>query len=167
MHMFRVDFVTNHVSGMIETGKIIVMAESHDQANDIVVEMMKLPASRTRCESSKIKPAFYKVESRQGYPSKKTGTWSSAYGADTTIFQRYQVMIEVTNVTGGNEQEVLRKIGEELQARGAQTKRRHNLQMLINCFPGQRPSAPATAMEKIEAYGKRGGRVSGGQVRGR
>ena len=72
MHMFRVDFVCNHVNGLVETGKVLVVAESHDQARDLVCSQLNLPPTRTRTiASDKIKPPCYTIETHQSYPTTK------------------------------------------------------------------------------------------------
>jgi hypothetical protein len=167
-HMFRIDFITNHVNGMVEAGKIIVVAESHEQAADLVCQQCNLPPSRTRCESTKIKPPLYQVENRQSYPEKKASTIRTQREPPLPV-QRFFIEVTASNVSGHSEHQVLRKVGEELCARGMQTKLRHHLQMSVDCRTADDTTAPGsqTPMEKIEMYGQRNGRVQGGQVRGR
>src|SRR5262245_36721115 len=60
MHMFRLEYVTNHANGVVESGKVIVCADSHDQALDVICVQLDLPPSRTRIlQSIKVKPACY------------------------------------------------------------------------------------------------------------
>ena len=166
-HMFRVDFITHHANGTVETGKVIVLAESHDQARDIVCAQLKLPTSRTQAETTKVKPPCYQVESHQDSVHKKPSVRSQREPLAPT--QRYQITVQATNVHGQSEQQVMRKVGEELQARGAQTKLRHNINMSIDCSAADNaPKGSPSTLEKIEMYGvQSGGRVSGGQVRGK
>jgi hypothetical protein len=165
--MFRVDFVTNHVNGLVETGKVIVLAESHDMAHDIVATQLNLPISRTRFDSSKIKPPCYSVDSNQYYPNKKVSL-RSARATDLAPVQRYQITVQASNVNGQSEQQVMRKVGEELQARGTQTRLRHNLEMSVDCSTVNEPTKPPSALEKIEMFQPRAKRgVQGGQMRGK
>jgi hypothetical protein len=163
-HMFRVDYITNHVSGLVETGKVIVVAESHEQAHDVVTTQLNLPPSRTRCESSKIKPPCFVAETSQYYPQAKVSVRSQR-DAPLAPTHRFHITVDA-NTHGQSEQQVLRKIGEELQARGAQTKLRHNIPMSIACETISPSSSPPSGLEKIEMYGARG-KVQGGQVRGK
>jgi hypothetical protein len=166
-HMFRIDYITNHVNGMVESGKIIVVAESHEQAADLVCVQLNLPPSRTRCESAKIKPPLYQVENRQSHPAEKKVAIRSQREPPLPT-QRFYIEVTASNVSGQNEHQVLRKVGEELCARGMQTRLRHHLQMSVDCHTSDDAKAgPASPMEKIEMYGRHNGRVQGGQVRGR
>jgi hypothetical protein len=161
--MFRVDFITNHANGMVEAGKVIVLAESHDMAHDLVCTQLNLPPSRTRCDSAKIKPPCYAVENRQSYPTTKKSMRSAR---DLSPTQRYQITVQASNVNGQSEQQVLRKVGEELCARGTQTRLRHNLQMSIECETGDKRASPPSALEKIEMF-RPSNPVQGGRMRGR
>jgi hypothetical protein len=165
MHLFRVDFITNHANGLVETGKVLVMAESHDMAHDLTAVQLNLPASRTRFDSSKIKPPCYQVDNNQYYPNKKVSV-RSARDTELAPVQRYHITVQASNVGGQSEQQVMRKVGEELQARGTQTRLRHNLQMAIECSTAETQSKPPSTMEKIEMFGaKAAGRVQGGRVK--
>jgi hypothetical protein len=161
-HMFAVDYICNHVSGLVETGKVIVLAESHEQAHDIATTQLNLPPSRTRCESSKIKPPCYVAAMSQYYPNSKVSVRSQR-DAPLAPTHRFHITVDA-NTHGQSEQQVLRKIGEELQARGAQTKLRHNIPMSIACETVDAKASAASPMEKIEMYGRQGGRVTGGRT---
>lgn len=163
-HMFRVDYISNHANGLVETGKIIVVAESHDMARDLVCQQLNLPSSRTRCDSSKIKPPCYPIESHQTYPTTKVSVRSQR-DAPLAPTQRFHITVDAST-HGQSEQQVLRKVGEELQARGAQARLRHNIPMKIECETVQSPSSAPSPLEKLEMYGPRS-RVNGGQVRGK
>jgi hypothetical protein len=160
-HMFRVDYITNHANGMVETGKVLVLAESHDMAHDLVCQQLNLPTSRTRCDSTKIKPPCYAVENGQHHPQAKVSVRSQR-DAPLAPTQRFHITVDAST-HGQSEQQVLRKIGEELQARGAQTRLRHNIPMKIECEPVEK-KAPMSPMEKIEMYAPRkptqGGKVT-------
>jgi hypothetical protein len=162
-HMFRVTFVTNHVNSMVETGKVLVLAEGHEQALDIVCRQLNLPPSRTRAlDSQKIKPPCYTVETSQNYPTTKV-SMRSQRDAPLAPTQRFHIVVDAST-HGQSEQQVLRKIGEELQARGAQTRLRHNIPMKIECETVTPSSGPPSALEKIEMFQPRD-RVQGGPVR--
>jgi len=168
-HMFRVDYATNHVNGMVETGKIIVVAESHEMAHDLTCRQLQLPASRTRFDSVKIKPPCYAIENRQSYPEKKMGsirTQRDPREAPAPM-QKFHITVEASNVNGQSELQVMRKLGEELTARGMQSHVRHGLQMSVDCSASEdTPTKPPSGLEKIEMLGVRS-KVQGGQVRGR
>ena len=71
-HMFRVDYCCNHINTVVESGRAIVMAESHQQALDIICDQFCLPPSRTRAiESVKVKPPIFSVDAHQSYPDRK------------------------------------------------------------------------------------------------
>lgn len=161
-HMFRIDFVTNHANGLIESGKVIVTADSHELAQDIICQQLNLPPSRTRFESQKIKPPCYQIESQQTYPDKKT-TKRTARDLPGPP-GRFQVTVVASNVNAQNEQHALRKVGEELCARGTQTRLRHNLQLAIDCSTTAVPSRPMSPLEELEMFQPKG-RVQGGRVR--
>src|SRR5262245_28787017 len=149
-HMFRVDFITNHVNGLVETGKVIVLAESHQMANDIVATQMNLPVSRTRFDSAKIKPPCYSVENHQSYPNKKISIRSQR-DAPLAPTQRFRLTVDAST-HGQSEQQVLRKVGEELQARGMQTRLRHNIPMKIECESVEPSTGPPHPLEKIQMF---------------
>jgi hypothetical protein len=165
--MFRIQFICNHANSMIEQGKALVVAESHEQALDLICTQLNLPPSRTRAlDSIKIKPSCYVVESQQIYPTTKV-SMRSQRDAPLAPVQRYHITVDA-NTHGQTEQQVLRKIGEELQARGAQTKLRHNIPMSISCETVEKTSSPETPLERIETYRPSvNRRVQGGQVRGK
>jgi hypothetical protein len=160
-----VDYTTNHVNGMLETGKVIVIAESHEMAHDLVCQQLELPPSRTRCESAKIKPPCYSVGNKQSYPDKKVSVRSAR--EPLAPRQKFHVTVTASNVNGQSELQAMRKVGEELCARGTQSHVRHNLEMSVDCSTSETSSKSPNTMEKIEMYGARNGRVQGGQVRGR
>jgi len=170
-HMFLIDYIANHVNGMVESGKALVVADSHDQAHDLLCLQMQLPPTRTRSESMKIKPPCYSLQSRESHPDKTPASdRTRAPQRERDPRMRFHVNVTTTNVVGHNERQVLRKIGEELIARGMQASARHHLQMTVDCWLAAESATSArsmTPMEKIETYGARSGRVQGGQVRGR
>jgi hypothetical protein len=166
--MFLVDFITNHINGVVETGKVIVVADSHALAIDIVATHLNLPPSRTRFDTEKKKPPFFSVENHQHYPTKRPVIRTEI--GDSTAPQHYQILVQASNVLGRSEQQAIRKLGEELQARGSQTRLRHNLELLIECTTADKQrSTPINALEKIEMYGARSAKraVQGGRAQGR
>jgi hypothetical protein len=165
-HMFLVEYVTNHVNGMVESGKVIVIADSHEQTHDVVCQHMQLPTSRTQCKAGKIKPPCYVVKSRESYPDKQPSA-AARPDREREPRVRYNATIAASNVAGRSEREVLRKIGEELVARGMLTQLRHHLQMTVDCSPAGNSKSPLSAMQKIEMYRPTGWGMQGGPVRGR
>lgn len=165
-HMFLVEYVTNHVNGMVESGKVIVIADSHEQTHDVVCQQLQLPTSRTRCEAGKIKPPCYSLESHESYPDKKPSMVRPDREREVRV--RFNATIVVSNVVGHSERQVIRKIGEELIARGMQARLRHHLQMTVDCSPSDIPEPSRRslgAMEKIEMFRPTAGRVQGGRIK--
>jgi hypothetical protein len=166
-HMFRVDFICNHANGMVESGRSIVVAESHEQVIDIICTLQNLPPSRTRIiDSVKIKPPCYSVETRQSHPNAKPAMRNQRDGLEPQ--QRYQLFVQVSNVYAHGENQALRKAGEELIARGMQTRLRHNLEMMIDCSEGSSTSPRKTSpLERIEMLGARANKrgLQGGRVK--
>jgi len=168
-HMFLMNYVTSHASGMVESGKAVVAAESHEQAHDLLCLQLQLPPSRTRSESIKIKPPCYTLESRERHPETKPSQQARPE-REREQRTRFHANISVSNVVGHNERQVLRKIGEDLFSRGMQTQSKHHLQLTVDCWQADGPEAPSRSMspmEKIETYATRNGRVQGGLTKGR
>ena len=167
MHMFRIEYVSNHASGIVESGKVIVMCDSHEQALDIICLQLNLPPSRTRVlQSNKIKPPCYPVESRQSYPTVKV---SSRAGRDEPPqeHRNFSVVITASNVRGGGERQVLRKIGDELQSRAAMLPSRHNLELSVECSTHNGRDRAPSGLARLEMLRPGSHRVQGGQMRGK
>jgi hypothetical protein len=169
-HLFRVNFICNHVNGLVETGRVVLLAEGHEQAFDLLCAHMNLPPSRTRViEGVKLKPAIYTVETHQEYPTTKVSMRTARVPSAPPVTHRYHIAVDVSNVKGVSETQVLRKVAEELHARGTHSRLRHGLQMSINCEEVGEPQRRTDGtMARIEMYGASpAGRVQGGQVRGK
>lgn len=164
-HMFIIEYLTNHVNGMVEAGKVIVVADSHEQASDVVCQQLQLPASRTRCESTKIKPPCYPLETHESYPEKKRVPMYREREPETRT--RWSVTVTASHVVGQNERQVLCKVAEDLIARARQTRLRHHLEMSVDCSETNPPAGRTGMMEKIELLRPTGGRVQGGPMRGK
>jgi hypothetical protein len=152
MHLFQIEFITNHASGLIETGKALLLADSHEQAYDFVCVHLNLPKSRTRViECFKVKPPCHVLSNRQFQESPNR---VSRPPGERSIPERYNFFIQVSNVIGHSEHQALRKIGEELQARGSQRALLHNLEISIDTSIEARggKGAPHSALEVIEFY---------------
>jgi hypothetical protein len=167
-HLFRLNFVTNHVNGLVETGRVLLLAESHEQAFDLLCAHLNLPSSRTRViEGLKLKPSFYTVETHQEYPTTKV---SMRTAHDPTrpplVSHRYHIAVDVSNVKGVSETQVLRKVAEELHARGTHSRLRHGLQMSINCeeIGESERAAGMGTLEAIEFYRPASKPLQGGRV---
>lgn len=165
MHMFRIEYVTNHANGIVESGKVIVMCDSHEQAIDIICLQLNLPPSRTRVlQSNKIKPPCYPVESRQSHPSAKV-SMRSQRDVPPPEHQNFSVTITASNVRGGGERQVLRKIGDELQSRAAMLPSRHNLELSIECATRNGRDRAPTGLARLEMLRPGAHRVQGGPMR--
>ena len=162
-HMFKIDFICNHVNSMVESGRAVVVAESHEQAMDIVCQQLSLPASRTRCtESVKVKPPCHVIESRQSHPKAQPVAHN---GRGVGPVQHYAMAVLASHVHGTSEDQAIRKVGEELAARGQQRRQLHGLDLSVEVWPVQQGAkGAASALERIEMYGTRKGKVSGGRV---
>lgn len=169
-HMFRISFVCNHVNNLVETGKVIILAESHEQAIDLTCAHLNLPPSRTRAlESTKLKPSCYVVETHQDYPNARVSMRTQRDPtAPPAPVHRYQVTVEVSGARGQTETQALRKVAEDLQARAMHSPTRHHLNMSINCNEIEDHGRSNGTMARVEMFGARSqGRVNGGSVRGR
>ena len=163
-HMFKLDFICNHVNSMVESGQAVVVAELHEQAVDIVCTQLGLPPSRTRCESVKVKPPCHVVRNHQSHPNARPVVRNGAVGP----VQHYQLAVLASNVHGTSEEQIIRKVGEELSARGVGRRLAHGLDMSVEVWPVSKGAGgAASALERIEMYGSRRGKVSGGRVGGR
>jgi hypothetical protein len=162
--MYQVDYITNHVNGMVESGCAIILADSQVLAIDLIERELNLPPSRTRCEVAKIKPPVYKVKSRQSYPAADKKPQMRAF-SDASDMRHFHVLIEVTRVRAESEDQACRRIGEELIGRANKLRNRHHLEMSVQCFDGKpRASGPLGTMAKIEMSRPSRGRVQGGRM---
>src|SRR5262245_1953567 len=104
-HMFQIEFITNHVNGMVETGTVLVVADSHEQAQDLVCLQLNLPPSRTRLnECFKVKPPCYVLSNRQVKPSVKKVQMRPS---ERSMPERYNFFIQVSNVFGHSERQAI------------------------------------------------------------
>jgi hypothetical protein len=167
-HMFRIEYVTNHASGQVETGKILVVAESHEQAHDLTCQFYNLPPTRTRfVVSDKVRPPIIRIDTNQYYPNTRVSV-RSARERELAPIQRHQVTVQASNVSGQNEQQAIKKVSEELWARAKQSQLPHHLQMSVDCEIVAEKTSPPSTLEKIEMFGARpGGRVQGGKTQGK
>lgn len=163
-HMFRVDYITNHAGGMVETGKVIVLAESQDEAFKIVAAEQNLPASRTRFDATKIKPPCYPVETNQAYVNAKTTLRRTRDDAPLVPSRSYHVVIDAV-AQGRYERQVLYKVAEDLHSRAAGRPPRHNVSMAITCQAAGPQASPRTGMSEIETYRPATKPIQGGRVR--
>lgn len=163
-HMFRVDYITNHASGMVETGKVIVIAESQDEAYKIVAHEQNLPPSRTRFDATKIKPPCYPVETNRAYVGHKPGAVRSRDDAPLVPSRSYHVIIDAV-AHGRYERQVLFKVAEDLHLRARGQLPRHNVTMAVTCQPAGPQASPRTGMTEIETYRPATKPIQGGRVR--
>jgi hypothetical protein len=138
-HMFKIEFITNQVDGLTKGGKVLVVAESHEQAFELVCAHLKLPISRTRVlDSFKIKPPCYSIEVHEHHLNAKASVRHAGVArTNVSSSQRYTLTVHAS-VHGQSEQQIMRKVGEELQARGANMQTKHNLIMEVDCAPANR-----------------------------
>jgi len=161
-HMFHLEFITNHANGQVETGTVLVLADSHEQARDFVCMQLNLPPSRTRiAECFKVKPPCHVLSNRQFHQS--SGSHQPRDG-QRGLPERYNFFIQVSNVIGHSEQQALRKIGEELQARGSQRALKHNLEIAIDATTVGPTSGKRSTLETIEFYRPASKPMQGGRV---
>jgi len=164
VHMFHVDFITNHPNGLVQQGKVLVVADSHEQASDVVCMHLNLPPSRTRCDSYKIKPPLQVLSERQ-FQQSATRRRESAPPSERSVPAAYTFNIQASNVIAHSEGQALRKIGEELQARGARTPLRYNLELSIDTSITERGSGSRrSTLEAIEFYRPSTKPMPGGRV---
>src|SRR5262245_1549560 len=161
-HMFRVDYITNHAGGMVQTGKVIVLAESQEEAHKIVAAEQNLPPSRTRFDATKIKPPCYPVETNQAYAGPKTSVRTRA-DAPLVPSRNYHVLIDAI-ANGRYERQVLYKIAEDLHSRAAGRPPRHNVTMAVTCQPAGPQASPRTGMDAIETYRPATKPIQGGRT---
>jgi hypothetical protein len=161
--MYRVDYITNHAGGMVETGKVIVLAESQEEAHKIVAAEQNLPPSRTRFDATKIKPPCYPVETNQAYAGPKTSVRARG-DAPLVPSRSYHVVIDAI-AHGRYERQVLYKVAEDLHARAAGRQSRHNVSMAITCQAAGPQASPRTGMGAIETYRPATKPIQGGRVR--
>jgi len=162
-HMFRVDYITNHASGMVQTGKVIVLAESQEEAHKIVAAEQNLPPSRTRFDATKIKPPCYPVETNRAYGGPKTSAVRRRDDAPLVPSRNYHVIIDAV-ASGRYERQVLYKIAEDLHARAAGRPPRHNVSMAITCQAAGPQASPRTGMDTIETYRPATKPIQGGRT---
>src|SRR4030095_5649286 len=109
---YRVDYITNHAGGQVETGKVVVLADNHELALEIVAAQLNLPPSRTRFDTTKIKPPCYAVESNHGYATHKPSVHARG-DAPLVPSRRFHFTIDAS-AAGRTEREVLYKIDGDL-----------------------------------------------------
>lgn len=161
-HLFRVDYITNHAGGIVETGKVIVLAESQEEAHKIVAAEQRLPPSRTRFDATKIKPPCYAVENHQAHVSAKT-TVRARSDAPLVPSRSFRVIIDAV-AHGRYERQVLFKVAEDLHCRAAGRPPRHNVTMAVKCEAAGSQASPRTGMDTIETYRPATKPIQGGRV---
>jgi uncharacterized protein YsxB (DUF464 family) len=111
--MYQVTYIV-HGEGA-ETGRAIVCAQNSDQAAEMVMAILKLPASRVRFESARVKPSFYQIDRREMPAARKDKPQKNNDGATASVFE----LSASCQVKAYSEASAWRKFGDGLIARAS------------------------------------------------
>jgi hypothetical protein len=154
MQMYRVQFIVTY-QHVIDKGDILVCAGSNELARAMVLELCKLPASRTRIEATRVRPSFFEL-ARQEIPLNNMKSSARNHGDahdQPSPSVPYKVQVS-TMVRASDEEQALRRVAAQLKERGNEKRTMGPVegsgQMFVECTPLNQ-GAPR-GMEAVETY---------------
>jgi hypothetical protein len=150
--MYEVQYTT-HFPHVIDTGKVLVCANSQEMAADAAVVMLELPRSSTQCVVNRIRPAVYIIERREIDKTPKPKIKGGVMATIGPVFTKFHLLIEGV-FSARTEEHALRKLTTALNDKLARKKDMivPDLKIEIFQFGGERSQARASAMERVETY---------------
>ncbi len=153
MQMYQVDFQT-HYENMIDAGKVIVCAADNDAATEMVLSLLSLPRSRTRCEAVRIKPSLYELMRREIKPPVKVSNRHSGLAREEREELRdYNLSISAA-VSGTDEKHAMRRLAGSLihKSKDQPGLDRHTKKLMVDCNPVLPEQRALKPMEQVELY---------------
>lgn len=152
--MYQVEFQTHYVN-MVDTGTVIVCASDNNTASEMVIQLLALPRSRTKCETKRIKPSLYELTRRE---IKTSETKPSARNhGEAQDMKDFNLQISAA-VSGTDEKHAMRRLAGSLihKSKDQPVLDRHTKKLMVDCNAVEPEQRRLRSMEQVELYKVRG-----------
>src|SRR5215471_9696720 len=164
MQMYSVDYTT-HFEHAIEVGSVVVCATDHDAAGVMVMHELNLPTSRTRVETTRVKPSIFRLASKQIAKPNGHQRRNPVHNSRREPTELIKYHFEISgNVLAPDEKSALRRLAESVDNKGNRKgTANHTSHLVIDCKEASDYQRRAKGLEAIEIYRQRPG-VQGGDA---